>query len=241
MLLAVEFCSLSCKARASQETLVTKQYLVLVRHGQSEANLRLASSPDGLYYSNSGSDPLVPLTQLGLVQGDAVAKHLRKRFRRSRRIVRVYHNEYQRVEQFADRVAARLGYDVERLCDARLNKRSYGDFWNLTYHGVQTLHPQEWERYQTEGAFLYRPPGGENYPDVFARVDDFVDERVKPSSENQVIVTSSVVLLSFIRKFEQLSDEELIRQYESQAVPNAYIVVYCRDSADQPWRRCSLI
>lgn len=217
---------------------MAKQHLVLVRHGQSEANLLLSASTDGLYYSNSGSDPLVPLTELGIKQGKEVATRLAAGFPRTRKIVRVYQNDFVRVEQFAGEIAGHLGYPVELKCDPRLNKRSYGRFWNLTYKGVQHLHPEEWARYNNVGDLLYRAPDGENYPDVFARVEEFIEQVVMPASENLLVVTSSVVVLSFIRKFEQLSDEEVVKQYEAQSVPNAHVIAFCRESAHKPWRRC---
>jgi 2,3-bisphosphoglycerate-dependent phosphoglycerate mutase len=216
-----------------------KQFLVLGRHGESEANIGLTKSADGLYYSNSGSDPQVPLTPVGLEQAEEVARNLARLFTAERRIIRAFHNEYARVEQFADKVIGGLGYHVERQCDRRLNKRSYGSFWNLTYKGVRELHPQEWDRFQALGKLVYRPPGGgENYPDLFARVDDFIANEVMPSQENLLVLTSSVVVLSFMRHIEQLSDEEVVRRYEAQEVPNAHLIVYCREAADQPWRRC---
>ncbi len=218
-----------------------KQYLVLSRHGQSEANLHLSASSDGLFYSNSGSDPLVPLTDLGSQQGLAVAALLTSKFPAETKIGLAFHNEFERVRQFADRVIDNLGYQVRRSCDPRLNKRSYGRFWNLTYKGVQELHPEEWVHFLRDGNMLYRAPdGGENYPDVFARVDDFIQQQINPSTENILVITSSVVVLSFIRNIEHLSDEELLHRYETQSVPNAEIIAYFRDAADQPWQRCTL-
>lgn len=218
-----------------------KQYLVLSRHGQSEANLQLLASSDGLFYSNSGSDPLVPLTDIGSQQGQALARLLASMFPAHRKLSHVFENEFERVRQFADCIVPNLGYEVQRTCDPRLNKRSYGRFWNLTYKGVQELHPEEWLRFSKDGSLLYRAPdGGENYPDVFARVDDFINELVNPSSENLLVITSSVVVLSFIRNFEHLSDEELLHRYENQSVSNAEIIVYFRDAADEPWQRCTL-
>lgn len=216
-----------------------KQYLVLARHGESEANAKLASSSCGLYYSNSGSDPSVPLTGLGLSQGAEVGRKLALRFPPERKIVRVDYNEFERVRQFTASVVSGLGYEVEQRCDSRLNKRSYGSFWNLTYEGVQSLHPDEWQMFQKLGALLYRPPGGENYPDVFARVGEYVEQEIMPSTENRLIVTSSVVVLAIQRVLENLEDEEVVRQYEAQAVPNAHVIVYCRSAGSDSWRRCS--
>lgn len=214
------------------------QYLVLGRHGESEANAGLTKTACGLYYSNSGSDPTVPLTVVGLQQGETVSRRLAQLFPSERPIHRAFDNDYKRVQSFADKVIGGIGYPVRRLRDPRLNKRSYGNFWNLTYRGVRELHPHEWKRFEEMGPLNYRPPQGENYPDLFTRVDEFIEQEIQPNSENTLVVTSSVVVLSFMRRLENLSDEEVLRQYESQCVNNAQLVIYCRDAVDGPWRRC---
>jgi broad specificity phosphatase PhoE len=221
-----------------QETYVP-QYLVLGRHGESEANAGLTKTACGLYYSNSGSDPTVPLTALGLEQAEAVARRLAQLFPGGEiAIERAFDNDYQRVQSFAEKVVNGIGYPVRRLRDSRLNKRSYGDFWNLTYRGVRELHPHEWKRFEEMGPLDYRPPNGENYPDLFTRVDEFIEQEIQPNSENTLVLTSSVVVLSFMRNLEQLSDEELLRQYEQQCVVNAQLVVYRRNAVGEPWCRC---
>jgi broad specificity phosphatase PhoE len=215
------------------------QYVVLARHGQSEANLRLEKTPDGLYYSRSSSDPAVPLTAQGKRQGSEIGRRLSRMFPPQRPLKRAYYTRFARVEQTLTRIERELGYTVERVCDPRIEKRSYGDFWNLTRLGVQQLHPHEWQRYQQQGDLLYRAPGGgENYFDLFARVDDFIDSQVLPTRDNLLIVTHSVVLLSFQRRLEGLSDEEVHQQYEATTLPNAHIVVYCRKRGSSQFHRC---
>lgn len=214
------------------------QYLVLGRHGESEANASLTKTECGLYYSNSGSDPTVPLTPTGLEQAQIVARRLAQLFPSERPIQRAFDNDYVRVQLFADKVVGGIGYPVKRLRDPRLNKRSYGDFWNLTYRGVRELRPHEWKRFEEMGPLEYRPPQGENYPDLFSRVDEFIEQEIQPNCENTLVLTSSVVVLSFMRCLEQLSDEEVLRQYEQQCVGNAQLVLYRRNAVGEPWCRC---
>jgi broad specificity phosphatase PhoE len=217
------------------------RYVVLARHAESEANRNLKKTSCGLYYSLCGSDPEVPLTANGAEQAAALGRRLAKLFPPSQKLHRVIENRYLRVNRTTDGVLENIGYDLVRETAADLEKRRYGQFWNLTRHGVRLLHPAEWERYEREGDLHYRAPGGgENYFDVFRRVDRFIDDRLTKSDENLLIITSSVVKLSFRRRFDGLSDAEVLRLYEEMAVPNADILIY-RQGADGSWRTCSAL
>lgn len=205
------------------------QFLAVVRHGESEANLNLQKSDCGLYYSNCGSDPEVPLTAQGRLQADQAGDILAHLFPRKRKLVRGHYNKFRRVRQSARRIVARLPYNLVMHSRQALQKRNYGSFWNLTHEGVRVLHPAEWARYCTDGEFLYRPPGGgENYFDVFDRVNRFFDRHIESCADNQLIVTSAIVALTVRRRLEGLSDAEVLRLYEDMAVANAAILLYAR-------------
>lgn len=217
---------------------MTFPYLVLGRHGQSHANHTLQESPCGLYYSLCGSDRTVPLTQLGQRQADRLGELLARVFHGPRRLHRVFDNSYFRVQHTTDRVLRKLRYPVLRETLDCLEKRSYGKFWNLTRRGVEELYPSEWLEYQRLGDLLYRAPeGGENYPDVFARSDRFVEECIEENSENTAVITSSVMILAIRRRLEGISDEEVLRAYEEQSVPNGGAIFYRREA--NRWVRCN--
>lgn len=191
---------------------------------------------DALYYSLSGSDPTVGLTSQGFDEGAAVGDRLALLFPSQKPLRRVYHTSFKRVEDTVKAIDAKLPYDVPRQVDPRLNKRNYGEFWNLTRRGVEVLHPDQWARYLLEGDLNFRAPGGgENYPDVFARVDDFVATELSAFGENLLVVTHSVVILAFRRIIEGLSDEEVIEQYEHISLANGEVLVYERKEG-QSWR-----
>ncbi len=52
-----------------------------------------------------------------------------------------------------------------------------------------------------------------------------------------LVVTSSVVVLSFQRALEGLPDEEVERRYEASAIPNGSVLIYCRRGPQDRWRR----
>jgi broad specificity phosphatase PhoE len=214
------------------------RYLLLARHAESEANRNLQKTPCGLYYSMCGSDPEVPLTDYGHTQADELGRRIARLFPAHFKLHRIFENGFLRVRQTTDGILKNIPYDIPRASSPLLEKRQYGKFWNLTRRGVRRLYPDEWLRYQREGDLFYRAPGGgENYPDLFGRVDRFIDEHVEKASGNTLVITSSVVKLSFRRRFEGLSDAEVLRLYEQAAVPNADILIY-RRVAEGTWMLC---
>jgi probable phosphoglycerate mutase len=213
------------------------QFLALVRHGLSHANVAIQSPTDSHYYPISGSDREVGLAPEGLPGLTQTGTRLLQFFPSSAPVDRCFISPFRRVRDSADEIENVLGYKPARIEDSRLEKRSYGDFWNMTYKGVRELHPGEYQAYETQGPLLYRAPNGENYPDVFARVDRFITDVVEPSSDNLLVITHAVVVLSFQRAFEGLSDEQVHAQYEAQSLANGEIVLYTRPGPGSPWVR----
>ena len=216
------------------------QYLVLVRHGQSAANIVTQSPTDSLYYEVSGSDSEVRLTDLGRLQARAAGLQLGRLFTPQAPLDEILLSPFLRVKETADEIAAAFGYRPASAVDSRLSKRNYGQFWNLTYKGVELLYPAEFQLYQQQGKLLHRPPGGENYFDVFKRVDNLIDDKISRCRHNLMLVTHSVVMLSFRRRFEALADEEVVRLYEEVALANGQILAYARSGPDREWKPCSV-
>ena len=215
------------------------QWLALVRHGETEANVALATTACGLYYSRCGSDPTIPLTPAGHAQGVRAGKRLSGFFPRGRKLEVIFNtSEFERVVATTRLVRRALPYRVKTVNDPRLKKRCYGDFWNLTREGVQALHPDEWLRYSEEGDLHYRAPGGgENYFDLFARIDEFIDEVLAATTGNVAIIGSSAPLLAFQRRFDGLTPEEVLLMYEKGSFRNGELVLYSREH-DGSWQRC---
>lgn len=213
------------------------QYLALVRHGESFANVEIAKASNGLYYAISGSDKDIGITTGGEWDADRAGNILARLFPPSFPIVRVWNSQFRRIWQTTDRITARLAYPVETVIDKRLDKRSYGRFWNLTYEGVRVLHEHEDSIYKALGPLKYRPPEGENFYDLFERVDEFMLDELNASTGNQLIVGHSAVLLAMQRRLDGLNDLEVVRQYEEISIPNGYVLLYRREGRDQPWKR----
>lgn len=214
-----------------------KKYLVVARHGQSFANRRLKKEKNGIKYSLAGSDASIGLTARGKNQARNSGNKLQSLFFGENRFRRMYANRFERVRQSGRLMRSRFDYAVECVEDKRLEKRSYGVFWNLTYRGVQELYPDEYAIFQALGPLRYRPPGGENYNDLFERVENFCDEEALVSFEgNQLVVTSSAVMLAFRRLYAGLKDAELVEMYENMHIGNGDFDVYEFDEQLGTWK-----
>ena len=218
-----------------------KQVLALVRHAHSFANAEIEQPAQGYYYAISGSDKSVGVTEKGLKECISAGQLLAQLFPESNPIDTIWATDYARTVITADEVQTHLNYVPPRIIDSRLNKREYGIFWNMTYKGVEDLHPEQYELYRRLGALKYRPPGGENYYDLFERTADFVHRELNHTTGNQVIVGHSASILALIREIEGLPDQEVVRQYHCVCIPNAYITVYVRDDSASPWRSASML
>ena len=231
------------KARAQEEQgllMNQKQYLALVRHFHSLANQETEKPAEGYYYKLSGSDKTVGLSARGIEQSIPGGDLLAQLFPSSNPVDIVRVSQFFRTENSAERMITRLPYSPEIVVNQRLNKRDYGHFWNMTYRGVEHLHPDQFAIYKALGALKYRPPGGENYFDLFERTATFCRQTLNPFEGNQVIVGHSASLLAIIREIEGLADDEVMRQYNCVSIPNGYIVLYSRNSKNEKWQRESV-
>lgn len=124
----------------------------LVRHGQSTWNaLGLAQ----------GQAPQAGLTPLGAEQARAAAERLAASGART-----VWSSDLPRAAETARIIAQRLGVPVNP--DPDLRERSLGGFEGLPSAQVLAAPGTAWADPH------WRPPGGENMPDVCARVQRFV-------------------------------------------------------------------
>ena len=212
------------------------QYLTLMRHGHSFANAAIKKGSDSHFYSISGSDDRIELDELGKLEASKMSRVLSRLFRANKPLTKIWTSSYVRVTQTADIISGTLKYPIERSIDQRLAKRSYGKFWNLSYRGVEELYPEENKKFIEQGRLHYRPPEGENYFDLFARVDDFYEKEVAPCESNVLLITHSVVLLALQRRLENLSDEDVAKCYELESVRNGSTFFYRRRASTDPWQ-----
>ncbi len=181
-------------------------HLVIVRHAESERNLRRAQAKRERPPDSQGDvrDVDVPLTPRGLRQALETGKYLARQFR----FDHVFVSPYERTLQTAKTLLKQFPYTADLTREERIREKEFGILDGMSGHGAQSEYPDEWRRREREGKYYYRPPGGESYPDVALRVQSFLDTLARDYRQQSVLaVCHSVVVLTFRRLLDRLTEK----------------------------------
>jgi 2,3-bisphosphoglycerate-dependent phosphoglycerate mutase len=208
--------------------------LILIRHGQSLANVALpAADARGLLESEvSGRDAEVPLTELGEQQAKAIGAWLAA-LPVDRRPEVVITSPYLRARETwriaADSSGLRL---PDPRTDDRLVDRLLGELELLTRAAVAARFPGEAARLAEAGLYAYCPPGGESFADIRTRLTSFLEDLHREHADRRVVVVAhdSVVLMT--RAVLENADWAGVAEIENSAgsVRNASISRFVSDS-----------
>lgn len=206
-------------------------HLVLVRHGESQRNVgkKAAQAAGHLEYGGGLRDMDVPLTARGKKQAEATGKYLAQRFRFNR----VHVSPYLRTVHTAQLMMKHFDHECDLTYEERIREKEFGILDGLTKAGISKKYPDELRRRERDGKYYYRPPGGESYPDVAVRVHSFLGTLVRDCRKQSVLVVChSVVVLTFRRLLERLTEQELlaIDRDPEQDVRNCSVTWYAFDS-----------
>ncbi len=186
--------------------------LVLVRHGQSEWNLK------NLF--TGWRDP--GLTE----QGHAEAKEAgRKLAARGLKFDIAYTSALSRAQTTCRHILAAVGQpDLETVEDQALNERDYGDLSGLNKDDARAKWGEEqvhvWRR-----SYDVPPPGGESLRDTGARVWPYYMHVVQPHvlrGETVLIAAHGNSLRALIMALDGLSGEDVIKVELGTGVPIVY-------------------
>jgi probable phosphoglycerate mutase len=201
--------------------------LILVRHGQSLANVAFAAADaDGLMeVAVSGRDAEVPLTETGEEQAAALGRWLAA-LPDDRRPQVVITSPYLRARETWRIAAEASGLDFPApTTDDRLVDRLMGDLELLTRAAIAARFPDEAGRRATAGEFEYTPPGGESFADIAVRLRSFLDDlHDRHPGERVIVVAHDAVVLMMRAVIEELGWDEVLKvEEESGNVRNASI------------------
>ncbi|GIF12042.1 histidine phosphatase family protein [Actinoplanes teichomyceticus] len=174
--------------------------LILIRHGQSLANVAFpAADARGLLEAEvSGRDAEVPLTELGVEQARALGVWLAT-LPAPRRPEVVVTSPYLRARETWRIAAEASGVPwPDPRTDDRLVDRLLGELEMLTRAAVAARFPGEAARLAEAGVWEYRPPGGESFADIRARLASFLADLHREHAGRRVAVVAhdSVVLMT---------------------------------------------
>ena len=171
--------------------------LILVRHGQSEANQKRIFSGQRDY----------PLTEAGLLQAELAADYLEK----NEKIDLIYSSDLQRAYNTALATAKRFELDV--IKDSSLREFDVGEWAGKSREQIAAEYPEVWN---TEGS-LRRYPGGEYTPDAFERSVNAIKKIAERHDGKCVMIAAHA---GVIRSFAAFSNS--ISKYELSKMPDCH-------------------
>ena len=186
--------------------------LVLVRHGQSEWNLK------NLF--TGWKDP--GLTEKGIAEAKAAGERLK---RKGLKFDIAYTSVLTRAQHTLDLMLAELGQKgLETVRDQALNERDYGDLTGLNKDEARKKWGEEqvhvWRR-----SYDVPPPGGESLKDTLARALPYYMVHIQPDvlSGKAVLVSAhGNSLRALIMALDGLTAEEIVRLELGTGVPIVY-------------------
>jgi 2,3-bisphosphoglycerate-dependent phosphoglycerate mutase len=186
--------------------------LVLVRHGQSDWNLK------NLF--TGWKDP--GLTEQGIAEAKAAGEKLKQG---GYRFDVAFTSDLKRAQDTLDIMLDKLGQtDLLVIKNKALNERDYGELTGLNKDDARQRWGEEqvhiWRR-----SFDIAPPGGESLKDTATRVLPYFEKEILPrvlKGERALVSAHGNSLRALIMALENLSGEEIVRRELETGVPIIY-------------------
>jgi 2,3-bisphosphoglycerate-dependent phosphoglycerate mutase len=186
--------------------------LVLVRHGQSEWNLK------NLF--TGWKD--VGLSEKGIAEAKAAGERLK---RKGLKFDIAYTSVLTRAQRTLDLMLAELGQTgLETVKDQALNERDYGDLTGLNKDDARKKWGEEqvhvWRR-----SYDVAPPGGESLKDTLARALPYYMVHIQPkvlSGKSVLVSAHGNSLRALIMALEGLTPDQILKRELETGLPIVY-------------------
>ena len=191
---------------------MTERLLVLVRHGQSEWNLK------NLFTGWKDVD----LTPQGIAEAKKAGEKLKAR---GIKFDVAFTSALQRAQKTLDLVLAEMGErEIPIFKDQALNERDYGDLVGLNKDEARKKWGEEqvlkWRR-----SYDIAPPGGESLKDTVARALPYFMQEILPRvlrGERTIVSAHGNSLRALVMVLERLSPEGILKRELATGVPILY-------------------
>ena len=191
---------------------MTDRLLVLVRHGQSEWNLK------NLFTGWRDVD----LTDKGVAEAQAAGRQLKTL---GLRFDVAYTSALVRAQRTMDLMLEELGQrSLPVIRDQALNERDYGDLSGLNKDDARKRWGEEqvhiWRR-----SYDVAPPGGESLKDTAARVLPYYIQDILPRvlrGERVLVSAHGNSLRALVMVLDHLSPQEIVKHEIATGVPLIY-------------------
>ena len=185
--------------------------LVLVRHGQSEWNLK------NLFTGWKDVD----LTEQGVAEARAAGRKLKAQ---GLKFDVAYTSVLKRASRTLDLILEEMGQTVPIVRDQALNERDYGDLVGMNKDDARAKWGEEqvliWRR-----SYDVPPPGGESLKDTVARALPYYVQEIQPRvlrGERTLISAHGNSLRALIMVLERLTPEQILKRELGTGVPIIY-------------------
>jgi len=191
---------------------MSDRVLVLVRHGQSEWNLK------NLFTGWKDVD----LTEAGVAEARAAGRKLKAQ---GLSFDVAYTSALKRAQRTLDLMLEEMGQSgIPIVRDQALNERDYGDLVGLNKDDARKKWGEEqvliWRR-----SYDVPPPGGESLKDTVARALPYFVQEILPRvlrGERVLISAHGNSLRALIMVLERLSPEQILKRELGTGVPIVY-------------------
>src|ERR1700741_5594491 len=198
--------------RTTENPGMNDRLLVLVRHGQSEWNLK------NLFTGWRDVD----LTEAGVDQGVRAGRSLKAQVLR---FDVAFTSVLKRAQRTLDLMLKELGQEnIPVLRDQALNERDYGDLVGLNKDDARKRWGDEqvlkWRR-----SYDIAPPGGESLKDTVARALPYFVQEILPRvlrGERTLVAVHGNSLRALVMVLERLSPEGILQRELATGVPILY-------------------
>ena len=191
---------------------MSDRLLVLVRHGQSDWNLK------NLF--TGWRD--VGLTEKGVAEARAAGKKLKAQ---GLHFDVAFTSVLKRAQHTLDLVLEEMGEtNITVLKDQALNERDYGDLSGLNKDDARKKWGEEQVRIW-RSSYDVAPPGGESLKDTAARVLPYYIQEILPPvlrGERVIVAAHGNSLRALVMVLERLSPKEIVGREIATGVPLIY-------------------
>lgn len=190
---------------------MSDRLLVLVRHGQSEWNLK------NLFTGWRDVD----LTEKGVTEAREAGRKLKAQ---GLKFDVAYTSALKRAQRTLDLMLEEMGQTIPVIKDQALNERDYGDLSGLNKDDARKKWGEEqvhiWRR-----SYDIAPPGGESLKDTLARTLPYYVTEILPRvlrGERVLVAAHGNSLRALVMVLEKLSPEQILQREIGTGVPIIY-------------------
>lgn len=202
--------------------------LVLVRHAESEGNVRSVDERANFDIATHAYD----ITPRGRKQAAITGEYLRKEFGE----FDVYYVSYYKRSKETMQV---MYPNAKVYEDPRLAEGQRGIWHTMTQDLIESTFPGESARKKREGLYHYRPLGGENWADIELRIHSFLGTLSRDcEGKNVLIVVHGHWLLLMQRLIHHFSIDEAITKYQQHIFENTSVTYYRGGTKSDKSRLC---